>query len=155
MGTLKLRKQKSEKGQGFMEMAISLTFLLVLLTVLIDLGYAFYTLIAMRDAIQEAAAYGSMCPPNTADDVLKIENRLKKSAYTPLNIEDITNINIRVVDPNGVDAPIEKGNSVQISLTADHQIIVPFVATFLGTDRYPLTVTVADTILRTTNKGCN
>jgi Flp pilus assembly protein TadG len=148
-------KKKSERGQAFMELALSLVFLLVLLTVMVDLGWAFYTLIAMRDTVQEAAAYGSMCP----QDPNLVETRLRKSAVSPLDISavPVSDINIEYLKPDGtpVTGAIERGDSIKITLNYNHKIIVPFVATFIGMTEYPLHVTVADTILRNDNFGCD
>ena len=145
--------KKSERGQSFMELAISLIFLLVLLTVIIDLGWAFYTMIALRDAAQEAAAYGTMCP-----DSALIAERLRLSASTPLDMDDIPNdadhIKVEFLDPldaSGTPDPTKntRGNLVRVTAQVDHKIIVPFAATFIGgTTTYPLRVNVADTIMR-------
>jgi Flp pilus assembly protein TadG len=150
-----LNKRKSERGQSFMELAVSLTFLLILLAAVIDLGWAFYTMVALRDAAQEAAAFGSMCP----NDFALIEDRLRESATAPLSIEDIDggNIEICIIDPDappalfacpGTGAAVKKGNSVRVTVRIQHEILTPFVGSFIGTQTYPLTVTVANTILR-------
>lgn len=160
------RYPSREKGQSFLELAISLVFLLVLVTVMIDLGISFFTLIAMRDATQEAAAYGSMCPPSAAPVAYpdasydKIVTRLKNSASAPLDIKDISNLGITFVDqtgtPLGSGTALQKGvDSIRIQLTVTHQILVPFVPSFIGVTSYPLSVNVSDTILRTTTDGCN
>lgn len=161
--------RKSERGQAFLELAVSLMFLLILFTVLVDLGWAFYEMIAMRDAAQEAAAYGSMCPPNITNDVnavTKIKTRLKETAGSPLNLDKIvvdpsnpTNdtIVVKVINPSNPaetnPAPV-KGNSVYVEFSYTHKIIVPLVSTFIGTTEYPLKVNVSDTILRNENTGC-
>lgn len=164
-----IQPKKSERGQAFMELAISIIFLLILLSALIDLGWAFYTLIAMRDAAQEAAVYGSMCPPTS--DLADLDghraliiDRLQKSATTPLNIADIPadKVGVCVIDPNdpppscSVAPPLEPafGYSVRVELEVEHEIRTPFVATFIGTTTYPLRVNVSDTILRVVAKNC-
>jgi len=145
-----ITRKKGERGQSFMELAISLTFLLVLLTVIIDLAWAFYTMIALRDAAQEAASYGSMCP-----DANLIADRLRMSASAPLDMNDIPNdadhISIEFIDPiTGGPAAGVHGNLVRVTAQVDHEIVVPFAATFLGRTTYPLRVNVADTIMRDT-----
>lgn len=148
------RVKKSERGQAFVELALSLVFLLVLLSVLVDLGWAFYTMIAMRDTVQEAAVYGSMCPV----DQNLIEERLRLSASEPLDMDtvDAADIDIDIVNPAGtVVGTIARGNSVRVTLRYNHQIVVPFVSAFIGTSTYPLEVTVADTILKETNDDCD
>src|SRR5512138_1305958 len=99
MPTMRIRihRKSRERGQSFVELAISIVFLLTLLSAMIDLGWAFYTMISLRDAAQEAAVYGSMCPNHFE----LIVDRLQKSAGAPLDISDIPaqNIRICVVDP--------------------------------------------------------
>lgn len=146
--------RKTERGQAFVELAISLVFLLVLFTVMVDLGWAFYTMIAMRDTVQEAAVYGSMCPMSET----LIEKRLRKSASAPLDINTVpaSDIDIDFVDPVGnTGAAKVRGNSIRVTLRYNHQIVVPFAGAFIGTTSYPLEVTVADTILKENNKDCN
>jgi Flp pilus assembly protein TadG len=146
-----IARKTSERGQSFMELAVSMIFLLVLLTVVIDLAWAFYTMIALRDAAQEAASYGSMCPNKDL-----IAERLRLSATTPISMEDIPDdeehIKIEFLD---ADTRAEltnggRGNLVRVTAQVDHDIIVPFAASFLGRTSYPLRVNVADTVMRDT-----
>ncbi len=171
-----MMKPNKERGQAFVELAISLIFLLSLMTVMIDLGWAFYQMTAMRDAAQEAASYAAICPqydggthydPGTDSDVTYadyIRPRLKLSASAPLNMNDIQNTDITIdyLDPDGAIldplTAIALGNSVRITFHINHKIIVPFAATFLGGNtNYDLSVNVSDVILRddiTTEDKC-
>jgi Flp pilus assembly protein TadG len=147
---------KHERGQSFMELAISLLFLLILLAAVIDLGWAFYTMVALRDTAQEAAAFGSMCP----DKLNLVQTRLLQSATAPINMSDLQSGDIEICivgsDPSTQPAlfacvagatPAVRGNNVRVSLRIQHQILTPFVGSFIGTQTYPLTVTVSNTIL--------
>ena len=145
---------KSERGQSFTELAISLVFLLTLLSAVIDIGWAFYTMIALRDAAQEAAAYGAICPfasdsvtPNTN----LIRQRLMVSVTDPIDLRDLDPADILISFTNksgtAVSTPVMEGNVV-VSATIHHTILTPFVGTFIGTQEYPITVTVADTVMR-------
>lgn len=144
---------RGERGQSFMELAISLVFLLVFLAAVIDLGWAFYTMIALRDTAQEGASYGAMCPDNPT----RIRNRIVQSAVAPINMNDLqtANIEICIINPASpppvfgcsTNAPAVMGNSVRVSVRIQHQILTPFVGTFIGTQSYPLTATVSNTIL--------
>lgn len=148
---------KRARGQSFVELGLSLLFLLTLLAVVIDLGWAFYTMVALRDVAQEAAAFGAMCP----DEPALIEERLRQSASAPIRMEDLEggNVEICIVDSTPADHPAlfecdaadnedpERGNSVRIAVRIQHQILVPFVGGFIGTQTYPLTATSTNTIL--------
>lgn len=147
---------KSERGQSFMELAISLLFLLILLAAVIDLGWAFYTMVALRDTAQEAASYGAMCP----DNLTRVRQRLIESATAPISMADLNNGDIEIcivgTDPSTQPelfacvagaTPAIRGNNVRVAVRIQHEILTPFVGSFIGTQNYPLTVTVSNTIL--------
>lgn len=144
--------KKGERGQSFMELAVSLIFLLILLAAVIDLGWAFYTMTALRDTAQEAASYGTMCPVKGP-----ILQRLTTSTTSPLSKEDIeSSIEKGEVSVTFVDAVTgtvlgtetgQHGNLVRVSVQIDHKIMTPFVGSFIGTYTYPLKVDVSDTIM--------
>lgn len=152
--------RKGERGQSFIELAISLVFLLTLLSAMIDLGWAFYSLVALRDAAQEAAVYASMCP-NHPDLII---DRLQKSAGAPLDISDIPTANVHVCVINSANPPASCaaapalapafGRSMRVEVWINHEIRTPFVASFIGTTTYPLAVNVSDAILRTRDTDC-
>ncbi len=138
-----VRGQKSERGQSFMELAISIVFLLVLLSAVIDLGWAFYTMTALRDTAQEAASYGIMCPN---EDLIK--QRLRLSATAPIRMEDIDSGDVLVTSvPVGSSAAWKKGSIVRVEVTINHTIMVPFLGSVIGRTTYPLKVDVSDTIM--------
>ena len=141
----------SERGQSFMELAISIVFLLILLAAVIDLGWAYYTMTALRDTAQEAASYGTMCP-----DIDLIKQRLRLSTTAPIKATDIDPNKIQVTfldattgDPLDLTNPAtkKKGNIVKVWVEIEHHIETPFISTFIGTTTYPLRVDVSDTIM--------
>ena len=56
-----------ERGQSLVEMAMSLVILLLLVGGVVDFGRAFFTFMALRDAVQEGALYGSINPALTQE----------------------------------------------------------------------------------------
>lgn len=147
-----LHTTNRERGQAFMELAISLVFLLILFSAVVDLGWAFYTMTALRDVAQEAATYGAMC-----DDEGMIEDRLRAGASAPLDMALLEDEAIKVCfnKPTSLSeaicddsVPPKAGDIVRISITYQHQIVTPFVGAFIGNaQQYPLEVTVSDTVL--------
>jgi hypothetical protein len=154
-------QRRGQRGQAFTELAISLLFLLILMSVMIDLGWAFYTLIALRDAAQEAASYGAICPfeeDNLTANTALIRERLRLSATAPIDMRDIDLNDIEIwftdlpdpADPDDLTAittPVMGGNIV-VRVTIQHKIMTPFAGAFIGTQEYPLTVQIADTVMR-------
>lgn len=156
-GAQLVRDRKKQRGQAFIELALTLMFLLLLVSVVIDLGWAFYTMISLRDAVQEAASYGAMCPmqsDNATQNTALIRQRLRLSATTPLDMDDIDPSNVTVVftHPSGTvlgpSATPIMGGSVVITATIDHQIMTPFLGAIIGRQNYPLTVSVSNTVMR-------
>lgn len=149
-----MSRNNSERGQSFMELAISLVFLLILVSAMVDLGWAFYTMISLRDITQEATAYGAMC----ASDTSGIEERFRKSASSPLNADDISEYELRYCTPIGVcrtNTP-KTGDFIRLTATYQHHIVTPFVGIFLGNVQdYPLTVTTSNTIMVLDGNHCD
>src|SRR5574338_1418458 len=116
--------RRSEKGQSFVELAMTLVFLLVLLSATVDLGWAFYTMITLRDAVQEAAAYGSICAFNEDSDGPNtdlIEQRLLLSVTEPIDMADVEEIDVSFTDEDGNDVaiPVMSG-AVVVRATVQH-----------------------------------
>jgi Flp pilus assembly protein TadG len=138
--------QKSERGQSFLELGVSLIFLLILLAAVVDLGWAFYTMTALRDTAQEAASFGTMCP-----DKDLIKQRLRLSTSAPLSMQDVDNGNISITFLDVTDGTEltegKHGDLVHVSVEIQHKIVTPFVGSFIGRWEYPLMAEVSDTIM--------
>ena len=53
---------RTEKGQSIVELAVLFPLLMMLLMGLLDLGRAYYIMIALRDAAEEGATYAAIHP---------------------------------------------------------------------------------------------
>lgn len=139
--------RKTERGQSFMELAVSMVFLLILFSAAVDLGWAFYTMISLRDTAQEAASFGAMCTNQT-----KVEERLKLSASAPIDMKQIADIKVCFSSPGSPGSckasGIVRGDDVTVTVRYMHQIVTPFVGAFINTQEYPLVVTVSDTVMQ-------
>lgn len=149
-----LPKFKRQKAQSLVELAISLTVILMLLSGAVDFGMAFFTYTAMRDAAQEGAFYGSFRPPRDSASSQDIINRVRHSSSNPLNLADTSKVSVTVTLPNGPGTACQgptsgsgPTNAVQVSVQYNYPIIMPFLGTILGKQTIPLTATVTDTIL--------
>jgi Flp pilus assembly protein TadG len=133
---------RKERGQSMAELAISFTFLILILAGIADLGRAFYTFISLRDAAQEGALYGSTDPENTAaitDRVCSASNYLSSICTDP-------GANLQVI----VDIPGEACITHAIEVTVIYQnypITMPFAGIFMGQQTIQLASSVTDTIL--------
>ena len=135
---MRINKNKSaiDRGQSLVEFAVSIFFLLLLISGIVDLGRVFFTYMDLREAAQEGAAFGSVYP-NYNDRIAK---RVKDSSNS---IKDISpNIVIAYdVDPCA-------GNDIEVSVRIpDFPITMPFLGTILGTQTIAIGATATDRII--------
>jgi Flp pilus assembly protein TadG len=140
--------QPAEKGQSLVEFGLGLVLLLILVSGVIDLGRAFFTIVTLNDAAKEGTTYGSICP----DDEAGIKTRLIESATDPIALSNLTSADIQVcVSTAGSDAcgaPLAIGNEISVLVTYDHELSTPFMGTILGTQTVQLTARAREKILR-------
>ncbi len=157
-----------QKAQSLVELAISLTVMMLLLSGAVTFGMGLFSYVAMRDAAQEGALYGSInpCVPDPTDGTCHldspvnqpgIEDRIRASSTSPIDFSN------HAVIPDGdivaeltTTHPCEGSvgtppnvtpNSIRVTIRYDYQIFMPFVGGILGGQTIPLTATVTDTIL--------
>jgi len=135
------RVRKSERGQSLVEFTVMLVVLMVLVTGIVDASRAFFTYLAMRDAAQEGALYGSTDPTNNSAILLRVE-------HTSTMIEDIWGD--LTVTPSVIGDPCV-GNTIQVTVTYDNfPLTMPFIGTFIGSSdqTIPISASIEDTILK-------
>jgi hypothetical protein len=150
-----------ENGQSLVEFAVSAIVILLLLVGIADFGRAFFTYLAMRDAAQEGAAYGSICPRHY-DQII---DRVLNSGNSPVNLDDAS-IDVECYywldDGDGIveegetlacnsgHVPIA-GTGIQIRVLYDDFLITtPLLGSIIG-QSISLRAEVTDTILRVVN----
>lgn len=137
------KQNRSERGQSLIELALTLTLLLILLAGAVDFGRAFFTYVALRDAAQEGANYGAI-NPTESDPGEQVELRVRDSSDHPV---DLTNTASIQVVTTLLGAPC-LGNGIQVDVTyIDFPITMPFLGAILGTQTLPIHATVTATIL--------
>jgi Flp pilus assembly protein TadG len=129
-----------ENGQSMVELAVSLVFLLTLIAGVVDLGRAFFTHIALRDAAQEGALFGSI----NADT--------KSDSDVAARVEDVLSDRVAPADLTvSVTPPLSSsscaGDSIQVTVSFDNfPITMPFLGAVIG-QQVDLSANVVDTIL--------
>jgi Flp pilus assembly protein TadG len=136
---------RSARGQSLVEFAISLTAILILLAGAVDFGIGLFHYVAMRDAAQEGALFGSMNPDNNAGIVDRVANASGDTGIIQKMIDEGMTINV-TYDPNNPVGDRCEGDSITVSLAYDYQISMPFIGMFTG-DTIRLRAAVTDTIL--------
>ena len=142
-----------ERGQSLVEFAVSFVVILVILVAVADFGRALFTWLAMRDAAQEGAVYGSICP-NILDNIVA---RARSSSRWPVDLynPDITVTCEFLGSGNATCGTVTAIPGTGIRVTVVHtnfQLTTPLLGGILGSQIIPIRATVMDTILR--NDDC-
>ena len=131
-----------ERGQSLTEFGASVVVLLVLLAGIVDAGRAFFTFMALRDAVQEGALWGSYNPTQT--DLIR--DRVRKTSTLVQSIADDPAA-ILTIDVDYTGAPCT-GNGITVQATYENfHITMPFLGAALGSQEVPIRASVTDTIL--------
>lgn len=150
MKTYASSPHSASRGQSLVEFALSLTFMLILLSGAIYFGIGLFHYIAMRDAAQEGALYGSMHPTDAGGIQMRVAD-----ASGPGFIRDLYDAGELDVTITFSGAACE-GNGITVTLQHDYSLdwlpIGSFIKPFLppcsgGTECIQLRATVTDTIL--------
>ncbi|MBN2387694.1 MAG: pilus assembly protein [Anaerolineales bacterium] len=151
---------KQKRGQSLVEMAISLTVILWLLAGAVDLGSALFAWIALRDAAEEGALFGSVYP--TLDDgdgiyegeavnTAAIRQRVCATATNPIKLtgSDNLNCNVTLVTVNvTTSTPPCAGGWVRVDVVYNYSIMMPLTGTIIGTQTIPIRASATNTLLR-------
>jgi len=161
---------RHERGQSLVELAISLTVMLLLLSGAVTFGMALFSYVALRDAAQEGALFGSFNPfldngPNNGQydtgepvNLDAIRTRVREASDSPVHLSDTSVIpdSYITVETMPAGAPPCEGtttvgsdevpNGIRVRVEYDYHIIMPFVGAITG-DHIHLRAEVTDTIL--------
>ena len=139
----RLLRKKNEKGQSLIELAMGMIVLLILLGGIIDLGRVLFYFIAMRDAVEEGAVYGSINPTHC--------DEIKERVRSAVPDGDALTVTVTIGGTNCVSslATACTGNKMHITATHNNfRLTMPFMTAFLGDAPLKLTTDVDQTILR-------
>jgi len=134
MRELPVKKHPRERGQSLVELAISFMVIALLLSGAVDLGRAYFVLIALRDAAQEGAIYASMKPTDTTG----IETRIEESSSGPIDFANDPNLTFIVETEGAGGTPVfcsgfytedsaTKANTVTVTVTYDFPITTALI----------------------------
>ncbi len=145
--------KQNEQGQSMVELALTITFLMVLLAGTIDLGRAFFVWLGMRDAAQEGAVYGSFNPAITKDQIKTyvvslIKNDVVKDPAAAINVvPEYYGDRCLGFHPAAEDPNINKPNSITVLVEyTNFPISMPFLGALIG-DQITIRAKITDTII--------
>lgn len=126
-----MKQSSGEQGQSLVEFALMVIVLTVLLLGILDLGRAYFTLLALQDAAGEGASYASVHPTwitsSDQSDPNNITYRVKNAAPSGLMV-DWNSVAVAVTN-SGSTTP---GNLVTVTVTAGYQLLTPLVSNIVG-----------------------
>jgi hypothetical protein len=132
-----IHHKPNEKGQSMVELALTITILMAMLAGTIDLGRAFFTWLALRDAAQEGASYGSYKPNDVPGIQARVWDNLEQVVKNPAS-------HVNVI----VSKTACPGHMIKVDVRYDtFPIAMPFLGIILGSQQIPIHATINDTII--------
>jgi len=149
----KYQPRRKEQGQSMIELALTITFLMVLLAGTIDLGHAFFVWLAMRDAAQEGATYGSYDPSVTVSQISDyVESLVRQDAVkdpgADINVfPTFSGDRCLGYHPDPHSASLNKPNTITVLVEyINFPITTPLLGAIIG-DTITIRATISDSIL--------
>lgn len=150
----RMKKNRSEKGQSLIELAVTLPIILLILLGTIDFGMALFSYSILRDAAQEGALYASFNPSNEAEIENRARNILPRSDdvifSSPVDLRNTDSISV-LVEAIGDDcqgATNGVANSIEVSVVYQYPILMPIAGQIIGSDTITLTGFASNIILQ-------
>lgn len=146
-----MKRKISERGQSLVEFGISLVVILLLLAGAVELGIALFQFIQLRDAAQEGALYGSICP-----DATEITTRVRNASSTPIDLTVTSGADAVTVVVQGREGATDTvkslntlaaGDGIYVEVSYNHQVFMPFASLFVSGNTIPITASVTNTVL--------
>ena len=118
-----------------------MTFLLILLAGVVDIGRAFFTFIELRDVAQEGALIGAI----EALTCEQIEDRVSTSTDS---IEALISSNIVEVSCDADPSTVLPGNNITITVSYDDfPLTMPFLGALIGGQTVDISASIIETVV--------
>jgi Flp pilus assembly protein TadG len=148
------KKSKREKGQSLVEVAISLPVILLILLGTFDFGMALFSYSILRDAAQEGALYASFNPGNKVQTENRARNILPRQEgevfSSPVDLRNTETVTVEIKVKGRSCQGVTKGvaNYVEVRVSYDYPIVMPFTGDIVGSDTIQLTGSASNVILQ-------
>ncbi len=130
-------QRRSERGQSLVEFAITFLVLVLILSVVVDVGRLYFASVAVREAAEEGALYGS------TGDFSGIETRVRQSSSSPIDMTDASKVQV-----SRSPATPCAGQSLTVTVTYQFDFIMPLIAPIIGSNTLPLSHSAVTTVLQ-------
>ena len=160
--------RRGERGQGLVEFALTVVFLTILLMGVLDLGRAYFSYLALKDAAQEGAYFGSAFPQcvdnngiNNDSPACADPNNVLYRVRHSTPVGGLVDMNdpaavISVSLPCGSASPCVLGSgqtsqTVTVTVSYPYTMLTPFVGAIAQGQRLTLTAQSEAVIVRVPN----
>ncbi len=117
-----MRNLRSERGAVVVEMALLLPFILLLIMMIVEFGFALHTFVSVNNAASEAARYAAVSNPSDPTCAPgSIEYRAMETGTGNLLCSEITVL----YQNEGGFADIERGDGVAVFIQHEYQTFTP------------------------------
>lgn len=138
-------RNRKESGQSLVELAASLFVLLILLSGIVDMGRAIFTLFSLQDAAEEGIVYGVGFPTDCSQIVQRVRSNLTNRV-----LPEFLNVAVTINGTSCFTIPVNQvfaGGEMVIEVSTDFVITMPFLGAFTG-QTIPLRADANGIILR-------
>lgn len=122
-----IRKFKNEKGQAFVEFAIVLPLLLMILCGIIDYGWIFTNQNIIDHCAREGARYAIIHAENSGAIIATDAIKNYTKALAPSNISGSLNVDVEFTNPS-----FPRLGDVKVKVNRDTEALTPIVGIFTG-----------------------
>src|SRR5262245_6472183 len=160
-----LTNRRAERGQGLVEFSLAVVFLSVLLMGVLDLGRAYFSYLALKDAAQEGAYYGSAFPQCMDTDGInndsvdcadpnnipyRVRHSTPQGGLVDLN-DPSAQINITLPCGSASPCVMTDGQSLTVTISYRYQMLTPLVGAIAQGQVLTLTAHSSAVIVRVPN----
>jgi Flp pilus assembly protein TadG len=118
-------KEKSQKGQSLVEVAVAMPILILIVAGILDLGRAYFTYIALSDAAAEGAAYAAIHPNDTTQILERAADG--SGGLVVLDQDEESQPGTVSVDYDSLAA----GSPITVTIEYEYQILTPIIESFV------------------------
>ena len=108
-------REKNEKGQSLVEVALAMPLLIIIMMGILDLGRAYLTYIALSDAAAEGAAYAAIHPSDQAQAIARAAD---SSGGLVVLAQDMVSVDM---------GEMSAGSPITVTVEYEYQMLTPFV----------------------------
>ncbi len=140
-----LRGSRSAEGQTILEFAVVFLLFMFLVFGVFDFGHLFFVQMAVENAVQEAARFGSTGnhlpdPNNPGSNLSRVDSIIATLQQSPV-AADITNVQISSLN-GGTGSAGGPGDMETITVTASVPLLTPLIAQMFSNGTYTFTSSV-------------